>query len=251
MPKLKKRVGIKKDYDTEFRKMQEDLKGVPRDVKLEYYKSYYKQIAKAADSRLLKLERLSKKKGYGSVLQFAYRVAQYDIHAMFGEDVKRFNRKQPDDLRKVYKNIRNVLRFLALPTSTRTGIEEAYSKRAETINKKYGTNVNWVSIATLFQSTLYKKLSSKYASKTALRAIGILQQKEPDIVKALKNNDSISVVIPQDATENVIHQKTGKGKKNKTMIESAKIADDAKLEYAVNNILKHYKKDLTKLYKGM
>lgn len=251
MARLKRRVGIKKDFDKEFRQMQKDLQGVPRDVKLEYYKSYYRQIAKAADARLLKLERLSKKKGYGNVLQFAYRVAQYDITAMFGEDVKRFNRKQPDDLRTIYKNIRNVLHFLSLPSSTRSGIDATYSKRAETINKKYGTNVDWVTIANLFQSTLYKKLSSKYASKTALRAIGLLQQKEPDIVKALKKNESISIVIPQDASENVIHEKGKKGRKDKTLIESSKIADDAKLEYAVNNALKYYKKDLTKLFKGI
>ena len=78
-----------------------------------------------------------------------------------------------------------------------------------------------------------------------------MQQKEPDIVKALKKNESISIVIPQDASENVIHEKGKKGRKDKTLIESSKIADDAKLEYAVNNALKYYKKDLTKLFKGI
>ena len=100
---VKKQVGVKKDYTKQFLQMQKDLAGVDRDFKLAIYKDFFKSIAKAADRRLVNLERLSNKEGYENILSWAYKDAMREIRGIYGQDARRFNRVQPDDLRKVHK----------------------------------------------------------------------------------------------------------------------------------------------------
>lgn len=238
----KRKVGVTKDYSKMFNQMQNDLRGSPPESKLSYYKSFYKTIAKAADARLLNLERLSKKEGYENVLEWGYRLAMYDIHSSFGENSKRFNRKLPDDLRSVYKNIRNVLKFLDEPTSSKQGIDEVYLKRAKTIEDRYGVKVNWQNIAGLFESRLYQKTDSKYGSKTALKAIGFIQRNTDTILKALQENKSISVRL--GAKFDVVDE----NKKHLELISNENY--DAALERTINNYLQYYKKDVKSLFKG-
>ena len=77
----KKMVGVRLDYTKQFNQMQNDLRGSPRDQKIGYYKAFYKSIAKAADARILALERLSSKEGYKDVREWSYKQAMYDIHS--------------------------------------------------------------------------------------------------------------------------------------------------------------------------
>lgn len=242
MPKKKKLVGVRLDYTKMFNQMQQDLRGSPKESKVEYYRSFYKQIAKTADARLLALERLSSKEGYEGVTEWAYRHAMYDIHATFGENAKRFNRKLPDDLRSVYKSIRSVLSFLEEPTSSKQGIDEVYLKRAATIQNRYGLAVNWQNIAGLFESRLYQKTDSKYGSKTALKAIGFIQRNTDTILKALQENKSITVRLGADLDTT---DETGK----KLSLNSRE-AYDAALERTINNYLQYYKKDIKSLFRG-
>lgn len=238
----KKMVGVRLDYTKQFNQMQQDLRGSPRDQKITYYKDFYKSIAKAADARLLALERLSGKEGYKDVREWAYKLAMYDIHASFGQQAKRFNRKIPDDLTQIYKNIRNVLTFLESPTSSKQGIDEVYQKRAETIKQRYGVQTNWQSIAGLFESKLYQKTDSKYGSKTALRAIGFIQRNTDTILKALEEGKSISVRL--GAKFDVVDE-------NKRHLELLSSEDyDAELQRTINNYLQYYKKDVNSLFKG-
>lgn len=242
MARKKKMVGVRLDYTKQFHELQNDLRGSPPENKLEYYKSFYRQIAKTADARLLALERLSKKSGYENVLEWSYRLAMYDIRSEFGEKAKRFNRKLPDDLRKVYKDIRNVLKFLEEPTSSKQGIDEVYLKRAQTIKDRYGVNVNWQNIAGLFESRLYQKTDSKYGSKTALKAIGFIQRNTEAILKALEEGKSISVRM--GAKFEVINDE----KKHLEIISDENY--DYALERTINNYLQYYKKDVKNLFKG-
>lgn len=216
----KKQVGIKKDYSKQYQELSKDIRGMPRDQKLEYLQSFYKQVAKVADQRLVNLERLSKNKDYRDVLQWAYKDAMYDIHAAYGEKAKRFNRKQPDDLRTLQKNLRRVLSFLEKPSSSRQGIDEVYQKRAQTVSDKYGVNVTWQNIGDLYMSTLYRKTDSKKGSKTVLKAIGRIQANAKEIKKALKDQKAIQYHVAQDDIEDVM-----------------------------NNLLRYYKKDVSKLLK--
>ena len=230
------------DYSKQFAEMQHDLRGSQKEEKLSYYKDFYKAIAKTADARLLQLERLSQKEGYENIKEWAYKLAMYDIHSQFGPDAKRFNRKLPDDLRTVYKDIRNVLRFLEEPTSSKQGIQEIYQKRAQTLKSRYGVQVNWQSIAGLFESRLYEKTDSKYGSKTALKAIGIIQKNTAAILKALDEGKSISVRL---------------GNKFEVVDDDGKhveiISDenyDKAVERTINNYLHYYKKDVKGLFRG-
>lgn len=213
----KNTVGIRKDYQS----MYDDFIRSGHKTKSDYQK-FYRKLAKAADSRLIELERLQSKKGYKDVLQWAYKEAQYDIRGRFGENATRFDRKLPDDIRKMKKTIKDVLRFLNAPTSTKTGIEEIYNKRVSTVNDKYGVNVNWQTIGNLYTSAMYKKGDKKYGSKTTVKAIGVIQANAKLIKKAFKDNKPISLQVPND-----------------------------QLEKTVNSMLRYYKKDITKLLKDI
>lgn len=221
MPKRsKKQVGVKQDYTAQFKKLYREVRGKPSEEKQEAYKQFYKRIAKVADQRLVEIERLAKKPGYKKVKQWAYKVAMREIKGLYGEGAKRFNRKTPSDLRMLYKNINRVLQFLEAPTSSKQGIQEVYEKRAATVEEKYGVKVDWSNIGDLFESALYKKVDSKYGSKTVVQAIGIIQADERKVKKALKEHKPISIHV-----------------------------EDVDLNRTVNNLLHYYKKDLNSLLK--
>lgn len=238
----KKMVGVRLDYTKQFNEMQNDLRGSPRDQKIDYYKDFYKSIAKAADARLLALERLSSKENYEHVREWAYKLAMHDIHESFGPQAKRFNRKIPDDLTKIYKRIRDVLNFLEAPTSSKQGIDEIYQKRADTIYKRYGIKTDWQTIAGLFESKVYQKTDSKYGSKTALKALGFIQRNTDTILKALQEGKSISVRLGAkfDVTDDT--------KKHVEILSSEDY--DSEVERRINNYLQYYKKDINSLFRG-
>lgn len=219
------KIGVRKNYQTEYEDLQRSLKGSPKWVKQAAYRDYYKRIAKAADSRLLALERLSKNAEYKDVLEWSYKLAQKDIRDMFGSDAKRFNKKLPDNLNSVYKAISRVLNFLNAPTSSKSTIDEIFKKRAETIKQKYDVDMSWSKTATVFDTVLWKKTGARKASATALKAIGIIQKNKKEIKRMLKENKPIAIIIPED--EN--------GRK------------DIAIEDTVNHFLRYYKKDVKSL----
>ena len=216
----KRQVGVKQDYTAQFQKLYQEMRGKSSKEKQEAYKKFYKRIAKVADQRLNEIEQLAKKPGYKKVKQWAYKVAMREIKGMYGEGAKRFNRKPPSDLRMMYKNINRVLQFLASPTSSKQGINEVYEKRAQTISNNYGIELDWSNVGDLFESALYKKVDTKYGSKTAIQAIGLIQADKKKVQKALTEQKPISMHI-----------------------------EDADLNHAVNNFLHYYKKDLNSLLK--
>ena len=221
-------IGELVDYRRRFDTLQRGMKGLSTDQRREYLKDFYKQIAKAADQRLVNLESLSKKEGYKEVTQWAYRQAMRDIRAEWGEDAKRFNRKIPDNLNTIYKDINRVLNFLESPTSSKKGIDEVYTKRANTVNERYGVNVTWSNIGDLYNSILWEKVNKKYGSKTVLKAIATIQQDKKNIKKALTEGKPISVHIAEDPG-------TAEGNGTLTVEETA------------NKLLRYYKKDVKRL----
>ena len=236
----KKQVGFKKDYNAAYNWLQRDLQGASREEKLTGYKEFYKQIAKAADQRLVNLERLAKKEGYKEVTQWAYKDAMREIRGMFGEDAKRFNRRIPDNLNSVYKDINRVLGFLNAPTSSVTGITEIYNKRANTVSEHYNINVTWSNVGDLFESVLYKKVAKKYGSKTALMAIGQIQKNKKQVLQALKNERPISVHMAEGETYTI--------KDSRGNVET--ISGNV-VEETANLFLRYYKKDVSKLVKRL
>ena len=230
----KHKIGTTKDYNQMYNDLKMQLVSAPRDIKVQVLQKFYRKIVDTANHRLLEIERFSERPEYEEVKKFAYKLAMYDITGAYGEDAKRFKASdfKVDDLKHSKKNINMVLRFLEMPTSTKVGVYNIYQKRADKINKEYGTNVNWETIANLFQSKLYTKLNEKLnASKTAVKVIGVLQANKKELKQYFKELD----------------QAKKNGQKHPDVISIQ--VSDKELSKRVNDALKEYGTDIKKLIK--
>lgn len=203
----------------------------------------YRKLAKRADQRLVRLERYAQQPKYSNVTQFAYKKAMRDIRSWSGENATRFNTKPPSHISKLQAKINDIKAFLGSASSTIKptpdnavrndrgeiiggGIDLTYQKRADTLNARYGTNISWENVGSIFESQLYRKLIKKYgaqASKSIVRDIGKLQQNEKQIKAALNKKQPIRLSF--------------KG--------------EGPLQDEVNHILRYYKKDINSLYKTL
>ena len=142
-------------------------------------KEYYIRLAKQADQRLVRAEKLSHEKGYEAVTSYAYASAMNDLKN-FGQ--KRFNAKVPDPTTDEGKflfreKLAAVKEFLQSPSSTKGGIQDVYQSKADTMNSRYGTDFNWQDMADFFSSGYAQKLFNELkASKTVMKAIGVIQK---------------------------------------------------------------------------
>lgn len=159
--------------------------------------AYFKQLAKRADQRLVRLERLSTEKGFEGVKSYAYKSAINDIRQLTGNrDATRFNvalqKNKNGEVNKalLHAKINAVKRFLESPTSMKSTIVESYKKRADTLNERYGTNFTWEQMGRFFESALYQKLSKIFGSDIILKIIGMFQHKvtPPNIEDSLNQN---------------------------------------------------------------
>ena len=188
-----------------------------------YYDSLvqrYRELAKKADQRLLRLERLSKQKHFKHVKEWAYQNAMKSIHVWDGENATRFNTKPPEKTQSLLAKISDIERFLGLKSSTKRGIMKTYKQRAETLNKNHGTKFSWEDVGAFFESAEWEKMEKDYGSDTAINAVGQIQQNEDDIIQAIESGKKYNLKV-----------------KNK------------KVKKAVNELIKEYGLDITKLYK--
>lgn len=186
----------------------------------ESIESYYRRIAKVADQRLVRLERLAGLPGYGNATQWAYRRAASDIETWGGNIEKpRFNTKPPESLNALRAKINDIKAFLGSESSTKSGITETYKNRAKTINSKYGTSFQVDDLAKVFNNGLMKKLEAKgFSSKTILKAIGYIQDNatDEDALKAMQAEARKRKYVPEfsgdpfvdDAVRSMLRSKT-------------------------------------------
>lgn len=144
----------------------------------------YRKLAKRADQRLLSLEKLSKQDFYKGVKNYAYARAMRDIKAWSGESAKRFNTKPPRTMQQIRAKINDIKNFLEAPTSTKGGIKKFYSERAKTMAERYGIQADWQTMAVYYQREINKKFDARFGSRTALRAIGAIE----DNVNRIRDN---------------------------------------------------------------
>lgn len=145
-------------------------------------KAEYRKLAKRANTRMLRLERLAENPEYKAVLGYAYKNVANDLkrlgsnakYGRFPMDILRFSAEETD-LGKLNDFIAKAKDFLAAPSSTKTGIDKVYNQRADTLNKKMGTSFSGNDMKTWFDSTTWKKISAKYGSKTAMKVIAKVQ----------------------------------------------------------------------------
>ena len=169
----------------------------------ESLEKYYRRLAKTADQRLVRLEKASQEDYFHVATQWAYAKAMRDIRKwqpksewvkVDGVKVLRFNTKPPEGEDLIAK-INDIKSFLASPTSTKAGIINVYKKRADTVNRKYGTTFTWRQLAKYYESGQAKVWDDKFGSKTALRTIGKIQKDKKNIIKAIKEADRKDVRI--------------------------------------------------------
>ena len=189
----------------------------------ESIEAYYHRIAKVADQRLVRLERLEGQPGYGNATQWAYKRAMSDIATWSGEGATRFNTKAPTDTRSLKAKINDIKTFLGSESSTKSGITSVYQNRVQTINKKYGTNYQIDDMQQIFSSSLWKKLEAKnYSSDQILMAIGYIKDNAPDdeALKALKAQARKRKELPEFTGDPFVDQAI------KEMLRSSKSVDE-------------------------
>ena len=156
----------------------------------ESLEKYYHRLAKTADQRMVRLESYEHDKYFKPATQWAYSRAQHDLQRWTGQgpEVKklRFNTAAPKDPEQLISKINDIRTFLASPTSTKKGIIDVYKKRADTINKKYGTQFDWKSLAKYYDSGQADLWDSKFGSKTALYTIAEIQKKGKKEIEEIK-----------------------------------------------------------------
>lgn len=156
---------------------------------------YYRRLAKQADQRLVRLEGYQHDRNFANVTQWAYARAQEDISKWSGPDAHRFNTAPPMkeaggqmvvDEQKLRSKLKDIRHFLEAPTSTKKGIIEVYKNRVAKINKDHGTNFTWQDFAQFTESSTFEQLDMKYASKTVMKAIGVIQHEFKDVKGSIK-----------------------------------------------------------------
>lgn len=146
----------------------------------DYLVQRHKQLAKAADTRLRRLEALSGEKGFGSVLNWAYAKAKKLIRKWSGENAEYFDVKPPSKMQSLRAKIKDMERFMAMPSSSKRTLVKLYKQRAETLNKQYGTKFTWESMGSFFESREWEDMEKDYGSDTAIMVIGEFQKHEDD-----------------------------------------------------------------------
>lgn len=155
----------------------------------------FRKLAKRADQRLRELERLANNQGYSNVKSWAYKKAMRDIKHWSGEGRATFNRDAPRNLNSLRAKRRDVEDFLNAVSSTKRGIDKMYRRRADTINKRYGTHFTWEQLGNVFdnkeENILYTKENT--GGKSYLKAVNYLNQNEKSIMKQLMSGDKVMV----------------------------------------------------------
>lgn len=166
----------------------------------------YRQKAKQADQRLVRLEALAHEEHYHGVLEFSYKRAIRDIKSWGGD--KRFNTAPPVTVTEINAKIADIEAFLSKPTSKKSSIVKIYKQRADTINKKYasefGVKFTWQDIANYYTSASATKNDSKYGSKTMLRALAVLKGITEKDVKDIKDVNERIERVSEDKVVNKV-----------------------------------------------
>lgn len=209
----------------------------------ELYKEF-RALAKRADQRAVRLEKYAQRPGYEAITGFAYRVFQSSLKSFatekqleaYAEGVPLRANVVPKSNRQMRAKMGVLRQFLAAQSSTlegvrqknpytgeyeiKPGIKEIYMKRAQTFKDRYGLEVPWQKIGSVFESRAYQNLDKKYGSKTILKAIAqIKRSTDKSVLNAIKAGRDVNVVtVGKDATQAeidaIIKQERQKGEDN-------------------------------------
>lgn len=206
----------------------------------------YRRLAKQADQRLVRLEAYKHDRGFETATKWAYARAQKDINQwnyqravevsrqkypdisdqerakkindIMANAGHRFNTAPPSNTTQLQAKINDIKTFLEKPTSTKRGIINSYKKRADTINKKYGTDFTWQDLAEYYLSGTADKLDSKFGSKTALKTIAAIQKLDKKKIDEIKKSKDKIKVVDDDVLNININQLLKENNIDKSMM---------------------------------
>lgn len=221
----------------------------------ELYKEF-RALAKRADQRAVRLEKYAKRPGYEAITGFSYRVFQSSLKAFANEkQLQAFQEGTPIRANVTPKSNRqmrakmSVIRaFLAAQSSTlegvrqknpytgeyeiKPGIKDIYMKRAQTFKDRYGLDVPWQKLGSIFESKAYQNLDSKYGSKTILKAFATIRSNsDKAIINAISAGRDVNIVsVGKDATEAQIEsiikkEKQKRGKQQPVLVTKSKMME--------------------------
>lgn len=174
----------------------------------ETLQQYYRRLAKTADQRLVRLESYEHDRYFKPATQWAYAKAQKDIQKWQNkgpEDKRlRFNTAPPKGEEQMLAKINDIKSFLESPTSTKQGIINVYKKRADTLNRKYGTQFTWQSLAKYYESGQAEVWDAKFGSKTALKTIAQLQKQEKKVKEAIKKAEAKDIRVDNSVLKKTV-----------------------------------------------
>ena len=175
----------------------------------ESLEKYYRRLAKTADQRLVRLEKYSDEEWFKTAKQWAYARAMKDIKKWQKPGEKapkkmRFNTAPPKDPEDLLAKINDMKTFISAPTSTKSGITDVYKKRADTINKKFGTKFTWQQLAKYYSSGQAEVWDAKFGSKTALRTIAALQKNKKKLVDDINAADAKDLRVDNKMIEKTV-----------------------------------------------
>ena len=159
----------------------------------------YRQLAKAADTRLDRLEDYAQEENYKNAMQWSYARARRHIQEWSGPEATRFNTKPPESDQQLRQKIADIEDFLRKPSSTKEGIRSIHKQRAATLNKNFGTNFTWNEVATFFDSKLKDDMYDRIAgSDTLVEVIGYIQKHKKQVIKAVETANAKDLKVPDN-----------------------------------------------------
>ncbi len=147
----------------------------------------YKTLAKSADTRMRRLEKLTEQENFKGAEEFAYRRALHDISRWSaGKGGTTWDVKPPATKAGIEAKIEDIKKFLKSETSTKTGLTNIQKRRVDTINKRYGTDFSWKQWARFANSALNKQLDKNIGSPEKMRMIARIKKNKKEVIEAVK-----------------------------------------------------------------
>ena len=158
----------------------------------------YRQLAKRANQRLLRLEERAGTNP--ALLDWAYAHAQEDIRKWRGSGKTRYPStvKQDAPISQLQARIADVEKFLEMETSTITGVKKVNEARVDTINKIYGTDFTPSDYQQFARSGMLDKLKARFGSQTMWSAVRQIQNNMDKLVEQMRQHKKREIIVDED-----------------------------------------------------
>lgn len=175
----------------------------------------YKKIAGLADKRLERIEKLSGRRGYENVTEYAYRGAMRDIEYWRGSGWTRFGRGKGayENLtnRQIRAKIEDMRQFINKTTAAPSRITDMYIRRAETLNTMLGLKgseaLTWQQWADWFEGDAFAAIQRLIrGSDTQIDVVGQFLRQAKEIKKAAEINDYTHIKIGPDMVQDAVQE---------------------------------------------